>query len=69
MAGCGLILQGRVRTKTTKRAAKKLIEKYYTKLGLDFDYNKLIIKDVAVVQSKRLRNKIAGYVTHLMKRL
>merc|ERR1712025_800462 len=36
---------------------------------MDFDYNKLILKDVAVVQSKRLRNKIAGYVTHLMKRI
>ena len=41
--------QGRVRTKTVKRAAKKLIEKYYSKLRLDFDYNKLIIKEVAVV--------------------
>jgi small subunit ribosomal protein S17e len=39
------------------------------KLGLDFDYNKLILKDVAKVQSKRLRNKIAGYATHLMKRI
>ena len=36
---------------------------------MDFDYNKLILKEVAVVQSKRLRNKIAGYVTHLMKRI
>ena len=61
--------KGRVRTKTTKRAAKKLIEKYYMKLGLDFDYNKLILKEVAKVQSKRLRNKIAGYTTHLMKRI
>jgi small subunit ribosomal protein S17e len=60
---------GRVRTKTVKRASKKLIEAYYSKLGLDFDYNKLIIKDVAQVESKRLRNKIAGYTTHLMKRL
>jgi len=39
------------------------------KLGLDFDYNKLILKEVAKVQSKRLRNKIAGYTTHLMKRI
>ena len=40
---------GRVRTKTVKRAAKRLIEAYYSKLGLDFDYNKLIIKDVATI--------------------
>merc|ERR1712193_274787 len=31
--------------------------------------NKKITEDVAIVQSKRMRNKIAGYVTHLMKRL
>ena len=46
-----------------------MIESYYSKLGLDFDYNKLILKEVADVATKRLRNKIAGYATHLMKRL
>ena len=28
-----------------------------------------ILSDVAVVPSKRLRNKIAGFATHLMKRI
>merc|ERR1719449_372000 len=60
---------GRVRTKTIKRASRALIEKYYGKLTKDFHFNKRIIDDVAVVQSKRLRNKIAGYTTHLMKRI
>ena len=27
------------------------------------------MSDVAIVPSKRLRNKIAGYTTHLMKRI
>merc|ERR1711973_886054 len=60
---------GRVRTKTVKKAAKVIIEKYYTKLTLDFDINKKIIEEIALIPSKPLRNKIAGYVTHLMKRL
>merc|ERR1712048_675982 len=60
---------GRVRTKTVKKAARLIIEKYYQKLTLDFQTNKKITEDVAIVQSKRMRNKIAGYVTHLMKRL
>lgn len=46
-----------------------IIEKYYTKLTLDFHTNKRIVDEVAVLPSKRMRNKIAGYVTHLMKRI
>ncbi|CAL1709418.1 unnamed protein product [Somion occarium] len=60
---------GRVRTKTTKRASRVLIEKYYPRLTLDFHTNKRIIDEVAVVPSKRLRNKVAGFTTHLMKRI
>merc|ERR1712044_81222 len=60
---------GRVRTKTIKKAARVIIEKYYTKLTLDFHTNKRIIEEVALIPSKPLRNKIAGFITHLMKRL
>merc|ERR1711935_303613 len=60
---------GRVRTKTVKRASRSLIEKYYGKLTNDFHVNKRIIDNVAVIQTKRLRNKIAGFTTHLMKRI
>ncbi|EER19310.1 40S ribosomal protein S17, putative [Perkinsus marinus ATCC 50983] len=60
---------GRVRTKTVKRAARHIVEKYYSKLTLDFQLNKKISEEVAIIPSKRLRNKIAGFVTHLMKRI
>src|SRR6056300_1261835 len=39
------------------------------RLTNDFHVNKRIIDDVAEIQTKRLRNKIAGYTTHLMKRI
>merc|ERR1712093_395617 len=48
---------GRVRTKTVKKSAKVIIERYYPKLTLDFETN------------KRICDEIAGYTTHLMKRI
>merc|ERR1711981_411742 len=64
-----LINMGRVKTKTVKRASRQIIEKYYGKMTRDFHFNKRIIDDIAMIQSKRMRNKIAGYTTHLMKRI
>ena len=63
-----LAIQG-VRTKTVKKSARTIVEKYYTRLTLDFHTNKRIIDDVAILPSKRMRNKIAGYTTHLMRRI
>eukprot|EP00440_Ansanella_granifera_P008645 gb/GFBE01009367.1/.p1 GENE.gb/GFBE01009367.1/~~gb/GFBE01009367.1/.p1 ORF type:complete len:133 (+),score=43.52 gb/GFBE01009367.1/:1-399(+) len=60
---------GRVRTKTVKKAARVIVEKYYAKLTLDFQMNKKITEEVATIPSKRMRNKIAGFTTHLMKRI
>mmetsp|Transcript_120899 Transcript_120899/g.386186 ORF Transcript_120899/g.386186 Transcript_120899/m.386186 type:complete len:154 (+) Transcript_120899:425-886(+) len=60
---------GRIRTKTVKKAARLIVEKYYSKMTLDFQINKKISDEVASIPSKRLRNKIAGFATHLMKRI
>jgi small subunit ribosomal protein S17e len=60
---------GRVRTKTVKRAARVIIEKYFQKLTQDFQTNKRLITEIAIIASTRLRNKIAGFTTHLMKRI
>lgn len=34
---------GRVRTKTVKKSAKVIIERYYPKLTLDFETNKRLV--------------------------
>lgn len=53
---------GRVRTKTVKKASRIIIEKYYTKLTHDFHTNKRICEEIAVIPSKKMRNRIAGFV-------
>jgi small subunit ribosomal protein S17e len=51
-----------------KRISAELLQKYPDKFGLDFNTNKNVLSELAVVRSKVLRNELAGYITaHLRK--
>ncbi|KAL9254815.1 Small ribosomal subunit protein eS17y-like protein [Drosera capensis] len=52
-----------------KKSSRQVIEKYYSRMTLDCHTNKKILEELAIIPSKRLRNKIAGFSTHLMKRI
>ncbi len=56
---------GRVKTKNVKRVAEELLEVYPDEFTEDFNENKLKVSDLTTVQSKSLRNKIAGYIVTL----
>ncbi|MHA1974719.1 MAG: 30S ribosomal protein S17e [Candidatus Hodarchaeales archaeon] len=59
---------GKVRTSSVKIVARQIIREYGNYLSPDsFDTNKDIVSKVAIVHSKKFRNKIAGYVTHVLK--
>ncbi|MES1918769.1 40S ribosomal protein S17 [Bonamia ostreae] len=60
---------GRVSNKIVKNASKKIVEQYYKRLTLDFYTNKRVIEEVVETPSKKVRNKIAGYTTRLMRRI
>nr|XP_003734887.1 40S ribosomal protein S17-like [Callithrix jacchus] len=60
---------GHDHTKTVKKVARVIIEKCYMCLGNDFHTNKRMCEEIAIIPSKKLCNKMAGYVMHLMKRI
>lgn len=57
---------GKVRTRMIKRIALKLLELYPDQFTADFEKNKKILeqKFSSVIYSKKIRNKIAGYITN-----
>jgi small subunit ribosomal protein S17e len=56
---------GKVRTETVKRAARELIERFPEKFTSEYEANKAAVNEVMKAPSKKLRNRIAGYVTRL----
>ncbi|AFH42802.1 MULTISPECIES: 30S ribosomal protein S17e [Fervidicoccus] len=58
---------GKVRTAMVKRTARKLITAHPDLFTEDFEENKQLIRKLVDVNSKRVSNKIAGYITHLVK--
>ena len=51
-----------------KIQGKRIIEKYADKFTNDFEHNKQVLKELAIFSSKKIRNKIAGYITFLKKK-
>lgn len=58
---------GRIRGRSIKKAAKAVVEKYFSRINADFENNLSVVMDATVTQSKKVRNQLAGYVTHLYK--
>ncbi|MFW9830245.1 MAG: 30S ribosomal protein S17e [Candidatus Thorarchaeota archaeon] len=57
---------GKVRTVLIKRLSRELVERYSDSFTTDFAQNKEILDELLTNTTKRLRNRIAGYVTRLM---
>jgi small subunit ribosomal protein S17e len=56
---------GKVRTETVKRLSRELLRRYPDRFTGDFEADKISVNELVTTPSKRLRNRIAGYVTRL----
>jgi len=61
---------GRVRTRKVKVLAREILKTFPDRVTTDFELNKKLVGEVLVGRvSKKLRNKVAGYLTALAKKL
>jgi len=60
-----LLTLGKVRTETVKRVSRELVRRFPDRFKGDFEADKQIVNELVETRSKRLRNRIAGYVTRL----
>lgn len=58
---------GKVRTEMVKRISLELLNRYEKSLSTEFEQNKQFLNEIELDVSKKLRNRIAGYITRLVK--
>lgn len=56
---------GKVRTDSIKRLAEELVDRYSNNFGSDFEANRSFINSLGLKMTKKMRNKVVGYVTQL----
>ena len=56
---------GKVRTDTIKRISRELLRRFPDRFTGEWEADKENVNQLVTTQSKRLRNRIAGYVTRL----
>lgn len=60
---------GRVKSTAIKTMARDLIQEHGKKFGTDFDKNKTVLAEVKPIESKRVRNILAGQIVNEMKKI
>lgn len=59
---------GRIRTRWVKSMAKELIKQYPDKFNSNFEKNKRVLDELKIMESKLMRNKVAGYVCKIVEK-
>ncbi|MDV0446957.1 hypothetical protein MsAg5_08250 [Methanosarcinaceae archaeon Ag5] len=59
---------GNIRQSNIKTITFKLLNTYGDTFTGDFDENKILVSKYTTIESKVIRNKVAGYVTRKVRR-
>jgi len=59
---------GRIKTKLIKRTTNKMLHIHSGRFTTNFEENKKLVAEIANIQSKKLRNVVAGYITRITKK-
>ena len=51
----------------TRRLSEELMNRHPELFGIDFEENKKALEELALIPSKQLRNRIAGYIAKSLK--
>jgi len=60
---------GRIKSTAIKTLARDLVKQYAEKFTEDFEKNKEVLDEVKPIQSKKIRNTVAGYITTKMQQI
>ena len=58
---------GKVRTELVKRISLELVDKYPRSFSAEFEQNKQFLREIRLDVSKKLRNRIAGYIPRIKR--
>ncbi|MCD6139566.1 MAG: 30S ribosomal protein S17e [Thermococcus sp.] len=58
---------GNIKQGFIKRTARELFNRYPNEFARDFEHNKKKVEELTNITSKTMRNRIAGYVTRLVR--
>ena len=58
---------GKVRPISIKKPSKEILAQYPSVFNQNFEENKRSLQKYAIIDSKPNRNRIAGYISHLVK--
>jgi len=60
---------GRIKSTAIKTMARDLIQEHGSKFSTDFEKNKKLLSEIKPIESKRVRNILAGQIVNEMKKI